>query len=110
MRLNKIKPYYFRAFGDNVPIAFAEHITIFYGGNGSGKSSFAEALEWLFYGHTKRRRKGDNYSKNEYKGSYINQGCPEGTIPYVEAEVTFRNGSSHCLKRIMKQDDFLLII
>ena len=105
MRLNELTPHFFRAFGNSAPIVFSEKITIFYGGNGSGKSSFAEALEWLFYGYTKRRRKGDNFSKNEYKDSYINKGCPTGDAPYVEANVTFRDGTAHILKRIMNIDD-----
>lgn len=105
MYLNKLTPHYFRAFGNSTPILFSEQITIFYGDNGSGKSSFAEALEWLFYGYTKRRRKGDNYSKNEYKDSYINKGCPTGEAPYVAANVTFRDGSTHTLKRMMNVDE-----
>lgn len=105
MRLLQLKPFYFRAYGDNSPITFANNLTIIYGGNGSGKSSLAESLEWLFYGSTKRRRKGDQYSKTEYKGSYIHKGCPPDAAPYVEAEVIFSDESKHILRRTMKLDD-----
>ncbi len=102
MRLIQINPFYFRAFCDNPPIVFNDNLTIFYGGNGAGKSSLSEALEWLFYGYTKRRRKGDEYSKNEYKGSYVHSACPVGTAPYVEAEIRLADGSTHFVRRTIK--------
>jgi hypothetical protein len=104
MRLIQIKPFYFRAFTDPPPIFFNDNLTIFYGGNGTGKSSLAEALEWLFYGYTKRRKKGDEYSKNEYKGSYVNINCPRHTAPYVEAKVRLTDGSTHRIRRTIKLD------
>ena len=102
MRLVQIRPFYFRAFCDNPPIVFNDNLTIFYGCNGAGKSSLSEALEWLLYGYTKRRRKGDEYSKNEYKGSYVHSACPTGTAPYVEAEIRLADGSTHIIRRIIK--------
>ncbi len=102
MILLQIKPFYFRAFCDSAPVVFNAKLTIFYGGNGAGKSSLSEALEWLLYGYTKRRRKGDEYSKNEYKGSYVNNACPIGTAPYVEAQVKLADGSIHLIRRTMK--------
>ena len=103
MQIINLKPHYFRAFGDSSSINFSDKLTIFFGGNGSGKSSLAEALEWLFFGYTKRRRKGDQYSKREYKGSYVNVACPSGESPYVEATVFF-DGSEHILKRLICLD------
>lgn len=105
MYINRVTPHYFRAFGNGASISLSQQITIFYGGNGSGKSSFAEALEWLFYGYTKRRRKGDGFSKTEYKDSYINKGCPSGEAPYVEADVTFQDGTIHTVRRVMTIDE-----
>ncbi|MFC2054332.1 AAA family ATPase [Chloroflexota bacterium] len=104
MRLAQLRPHYFRAFGDNSAIRFSDNLTIFLGGNGSGKSSLAEALEWLFFGYTKRRRKGDEYSKNEYKGSYVHSACPIGEVPYAEATVVFPDGLEHLLKRTISLD------
>ncbi|MBI4738251.1 AAA family ATPase [Candidatus Woesearchaeota archaeon] len=102
MKLLQIKPFYFRAFCDSAPVVFNDNLTIFYGGNGAGKSSLSEAVEWLFYGYTKRRRKGDEYSKNEYKGSYVHSACPTGTASYVEAEVRLADGSTHLMRRTIK--------
>ncbi len=104
MRLIQIKPHYFRAFGANSAIRFSDNLTIFFGGNGSGKSSLAEAIEWLFFSYTKRRRKGDQYSKTEYKGSYVHSACPMGEAPYVEATIVFPDGSEHLLKRTISLD------
>ncbi len=104
MKLIQIKPFYFRAFGDNPAVVFNHNITIFYGGNGAGKSSLSEALEWLLYGYTKRRRKGDEYSRNEYKGSYVHIACPPITAPYVEAEIELSDGSTHFIRRTIKLD------
>lgn len=99
MKITRVKPFYFRAFGDNPQIDFNDELTIFYGTNGSGKSSLSEALEWLLYGFTKRRRKGDEYSKNEYKGSYVNTDCPKGVAPYVEIELITSQGNKHIIRR-----------
>ena len=105
MRIKQLKPYYFRAFGDKKPIRFSDNLTIFFGNNGTGKSSLAEAIEWLFFGYTKRRRKGDSYSKNEYRGCYVHKGCPRGISPYVEADILLDNGEIHTLKRLMPLDN-----
>jgi energy-coupling factor transporter ATP-binding protein EcfA2 len=47
-------------------------LLLFFGPNGFGKTSLAEALEWLLYGTTKRRQRGDGYSRSEYAGSFGN--------------------------------------
>lgn len=99
MRIIYVKPFYFRAFCDTAPVLFNDILTIFYGANGTGKSSLSEALEWLFYGYTKRRRRGDEYSKTEYKGCYVHTSCPAGTAPYVEASITLPNGHTHLIRR-----------
>jgi len=48
--------------------------------NGFGKTSLAEAIEWLFYGTTKRRQQSDTcphfpfaFSLNHFSGSPILQ-------------------------------------
>lgn len=105
MQILELTPHYFRAFGVTQTINFSQELTIFCGGNGTGKSSLAEALEWLFYGYTTRRRKGDSYSKIEYKNSYVNKLCPEGAIPWVEAKVKFSDGTEHTLRREIYQND-----
>ncbi|MDH5561892.1 MAG: AAA family ATPase, partial [Deltaproteobacteria bacterium] len=99
MKIISIQPYYFRAFGSNQPILLSKELNVFYGNNGTGKSSLAEAVEWLFFGYTRRRIKGDQYSKREYKGSYINKHCPLDINPFVEVVMENEEGQQHILRR-----------
>ena len=73
MRLVELSIRNFRGFGSNVEaIRLDRDLVLFFGPNGFGKTSLAEAIEWLFYGSTKRRRQGEGYSKAEYAGTYAN--------------------------------------
>ena len=73
MRLIELTVRNFRGFGSKaVIIRLDRDLVLFFGPNGFGKTSLAEAIEWLFYGFTKRRRQGDGYSKAEYAGTYAN--------------------------------------
>lgn len=73
MRLLKLTIKNFRGFGPSVDtIDLDADLVLFYGPNGHGKTSLSEAVEWLFYGTTKRRERGDGYSKSEYTGSFAN--------------------------------------
>jgi hypothetical protein len=47
-------------------------LLLFFGPNGFGKTSLAEAIEWLFYATTKRRQQGDTCSRSEYANSFAN--------------------------------------
>ncbi len=106
MKMHSLKPYYFRAFQNGHTIEFGDKLTIFWGSNGTGKSSLSEAIEWLLYGFTVRRRKGNNYSKNEHFGSYVNKWWDENKHdpPYVEAEVEV-NGAVHTIRRTVRFPD-----
>lgn len=101
MTIEWIRPHCFRAFGECEPIVLEDQLTIFFGGNGSGKSSLAEAVEWLLLGYTTRRRKGDDLSKEEYRGSYARniQSC--ATTPLVEAKIRLSDGATHVVRRTM---------
>ncbi len=73
MRLIELTVRNFRGFGSKAQtIRLDRDLVLFFGPNGFGKTSLAEAIEWVFYGFTKRRRQGDGYSKAEYAGSYAN--------------------------------------
>jgi DNA repair ATPase RecN len=101
MQIRTLKVQNFRSFSDSFEIRFADDLTIFYGSNGTGKSSLAESIEWLFFGYTTRRRKGELYSKTEYKGSYINIHGKSNQVPSVKAEVLLENGKVHTIRRCM---------
>ena len=67
MRLLSLTVRNFRGFGSaGAPIALDADLILMFGPSGFGKTSLAEAIEWLFYGTTRRRLRGDSYSKNEY--------------------------------------------
>jgi energy-coupling factor transporter ATP-binding protein EcfA2 len=73
MRLVELTIQNFRGFGKAAEaIRLDRDLILIFGPNGFGKTSIAEAIEWLFYGSTKRRLQGDGYSKAEYAGTYAN--------------------------------------
>ncbi len=73
MRLLNLTVRNFRGFGDAAEtIPLDGDLLLFYGPNGFGKTSLAEAIEWLFYGTTKRRQQGEIYSRSEYANSFAN--------------------------------------
>lgn len=73
MRLLEITIRNFRGFGPSVPpINLNADLVLLFGPNGHGKTSLAEAIEWLFYGTTKRRQRGEEFSRAEYAGTYAN--------------------------------------
>ncbi|ACT57113.1 ATP-binding protein [Candidatus Liberibacter asiaticus] len=66
-KLLDIEISHFRGFTEIQKIEFADHLTIVNGQNGYGKSSLSEAIEWLFYGYTQRRKHGDSIKKRSIK-------------------------------------------
>ncbi|MBL0848797.1 MAG: hypothetical protein EU981_01665 [Candidatus Liberibacter ctenarytainae] len=119
LKLIDIQISHFRGFVTEAPqpINLRGDLAIFYGPNGFGKSSLSEAIEWLFYGYTKRRKREEIFNPSEYKKSYANvQG---GTPVKVTATIAFSDGTKHTITRQMegsnensitlvdeKQDDF----
>ena len=97
MRLRSLTVRNFRGFGPAIDeIDLGGDLILFYGPNGHGKTSLAEAIEWLFYGTTKRRLRGDDYSRTEYANTFANA---HGGSP---TEVTLRvllNGRECVLSR-----------
>jgi chromosome segregation ATPase len=87
MRLINLTIRNFRGFGSTgETIPLEGDLLLFFGPNGFGKTSLAEAIEWLFYGMTKRRRQGDGYSRSEYSNSFANVhgGTPTEVTATVE--------------------------
>lgn len=73
MRLLDLTIRNFRGFGTSPEtINLDGDLLLFFGPTGYGKTSLAEAIEWLFYGSTKRRQRGETYSRTEYAGTYAN--------------------------------------
>src|SRR5229473_1047202 len=96
MRLIKLTVRNFRGFGSSeVTIDLAADLVLMFGPNAYGKTSLAEAIEWLFYGTTRRRQRGEGYSKNEYDGCFSNA---HGGVPVeVSARIRTVGGTEHTI-------------
>lgn len=99
MKLHSFRVAGFRAFNDEQTIDLDGTLVIYGGPNGSGKTSIGECLEWLFYGKTLKRSKGDEISKREYAESYRNAHYTRPENPYVEAAIFDDGGISHVIRR-----------
>jgi hypothetical protein len=74
-----------------VQFNLAADMVLIYGPNGYGKTSTSEAIEWLVYGGTHRRLRGETYSRAEYADTYRN--VHGGHPTEVSARVRLANGS-----------------
>lgn len=105
MRLTSLSISGFRGFNDAQTLDLSDPMVLFDGPNGSGKTSIGEAVEWLLYGKTLKRTKGDELSKREYDGSYKNAHYIGAAPPYVEAELQDKAGKARTIRRELKQDE-----
>jgi energy-coupling factor transporter ATP-binding protein EcfA2 len=103
MRLLNLTIRNFRGFGNAVTfIVLDGDLLLFFGPNGFGKTSLAEAIEWLFYGTTKRRRQGDTYSRSEFANSFANV---HGGVPTEVSATVQIGGRQFVLTRRLTQDE-----
>lgn len=95
----------FRAFGTTVAhFELDAPLTVAHGGNSQGKTSFAEALEFLLSGRSSRRELLGG-AKAEYNDSLRNAHLPDGDDKvYVEAVVRTAAGTLHTVRRNLTCD------
>jgi hypothetical protein len=106
MKLKKIEVAGFRGFNDVQAVDIDGELIIICGDNHTGKTSFAEALEWLFFGYTCRCHRGkDKYSKTEYKGIYRNVHYPEDNLPYVQLEAMYKGNLVTLRRELIDAED-----
>jgi energy-coupling factor transporter ATP-binding protein EcfA2 len=103
MRLLNLTIRNFRGFGNAITsITLDGDLLLFFGPNGFGKTSLAEAIEWLFYGTTKRRQQGEGYSRSEYANSFANI---HGGVPTEISATVQINGRQLVLTRRLIQGE-----
>ena len=89
----------FRSFGSAaVRIEMDAPLVVVHAGNSQGKTSLAEALEFLISGHSSRRELFGG-AKAEYNDSLRNAHLPGDHPVYVEAEVRAPDGTRHHIRR-----------
>ncbi|MCJ7786731.1 ATP-binding protein, partial [Patescibacteria group bacterium] len=76
----------FRGFNKECSINLDADVVLIYGLNGTGKSSFTEALEWLFFGDISRRKLSPCRSEYQYEDYLRNLFYNGPENPFVEVE------------------------
>ncbi|WP_194287554.1 AAA family ATPase [Agrobacterium sp. ICMP 6402] len=77
----KIKIAAFRGITEPLELDFTAPVTLVYAPNGTGKTTFCEAIEWLLTGQVERLRDGQ-WSNDVLKSAFLDSATPE-----VEADL-----------------------
>jgi hypothetical protein len=109
MRVSKLRVSGFRAFNDEQTVELDGKLVIYWGANGTGKTSIGEGLEWLLYGRTLKRVRGDEISKREYAESYRNAHYAGTARPFVEAEFVDDKDQRFLIRRELYDDERSLL-
>ena len=108
IRLISVQPHFFRGFRDVPdPIPLADNLVVIDGRNTSGKTSLAEALEWLFTGRLSRRESMELGSPHELENCVSNQFRPGDDETWVRGTlVSLVPGKTKhlALRRVLKKD------
>jgi len=98
MRLKSITISAFRGFNRELTLTLDSGVVVFYGLNGSGKSSLTEAVEWLFWGDIARQRLCKCKSEYQFQEYIRNIHADPGAETFVEI-IGIINGEEHTIKR-----------
>lgn len=109
MRLKKLTIKGFRGFNDEQPILLDSGVVLIYGLNGSGKSSFTEALEWLFFGEISRQRLSRCKSEYQYEEYLRNLFYTKPENPFVEVECSINETPATIRKELTAAGEKLFI-
>lgn len=103
-RISKIEVQGFRAFGKiSQPLVFAGPIAAVWAPNSQGKTSLAEAFEFLLTGQIVRRQLMAS-TQDEFADALRNAHMPSDIPVYVEAEIVAADGNTHKLRRTLVSD------
>src|SRR5258705_5462310 len=100
-RIQRIDLQGFRGFGAS-PQSFTlpDSVVALWGGNSQGKTSLAEALEFLFTGHIARRELLAS-AKDEFSQALRNTHIPAHVSVFVEAHIPCPDGVCHRIRRTL---------
>ena len=109
LNLVSVKPHYFRGFKTVPdPIDLTGTLIVIEGKNSSGKTSLAEALEFLLRGSLSRREEQGEGNPQELEDCIGNQLRPSDESTFVEATLVKHSGTADeeqlILKRLLTKD------
>ena len=108
VKLKSMQAHYFRGFREGLsPINIGDDLIVIEGPNSSGKTSLAEALEWLFSGSLSRRESGNTGNARELEKCITNEFRPVNEETWVKAVFTSNeNGETEVftLRRELHED------
>ena len=109
LRLVSVRPHYFRGFKALPdPIDLTGTLIVIEGKNSSGKTSLAEALEFLFQGSLSRREEHGEGNPEELENCIENQLRPSNESTFVEAAFVRHSGTPDekpiVLRRLLTKD------
>ena len=103
-RLRSLTVEGFRSYGATKQVLnLPSDIAVVWGPNSTGKTSLAEAIEFLLTGRIARRELMAS-SKDEFADALRNAHLPPGQQVSVAATITAPDGSSHQVKRVLLAD------
>jgi recombinational DNA repair ATPase RecF len=103
-KINTIEIQGFRAFGQKTQaLAFRSLLAAVWASNSQGKTSLAEAVEFLLTGQIVRRQLMAS-TQDEFADALRNAHMPAGTPAYVEMGITGADGKPHKIRRTLVSD------
>ena len=103
-KINKLEIQGFRAFGRNAQtLEFPSLLAAIWGPNSQGKTSLAEAVEFLLTGEIVRRALMAS-GQDEFADSLRNAHLPAGAEVFVEATVLGIDGKEYVVRRTLTTD------
>jgi DNA repair exonuclease SbcCD ATPase subunit len=104
IQITKLEVQGLRSFGAKPQtLSFSSKLAVVYGANSNGKSSLAEAVEFLLTGQIVRRELMAS-GQDEFADALRNAHLPAGAASYVEAEIIGADGKPHTIRRTLKTD------
>lgn len=102
-KIQKLEICGFRAFGEVQTLDFQSNLALIWGFNSQGKTSVAEALEFLLTG-TNIRRELLGGAKSEYEGSLRNVHLPATAPVWIKAQIVDDLGAPYEVCRTLVRD------